>query len=139
MIESKLGECVFTRSEIEKRVQEIAAEINQDYLGKRPLIISILRGAIFFTVDLVRSLTIPFDLDFMALSNYKTGFKKVEIEKEGKGMFESSRFVLHPTIDFQNDPGAHIVENLLDKAKRYCIVSKSVKGEVIVEPSVRLN
>ncbi|HOT05021.1 MAG TPA: phosphoribosyltransferase family protein [Atribacter sp.] len=82
MIESKLGECVFTRSEIEKRVQEIAAEINQDYLGKRPLIISILRGAIFFTVDLVRSLTIPFDLDFMALSNYKTGFKKVEIEKD---------------------------------------------------------
>ena len=82
MIESKLGECVFTRSEIEKRVQEIAAEINQDYLGKRPLILSILRGAIFFTVDLVRSLTIPFDLDFMALSNYKTGFKKVEIEKD---------------------------------------------------------
>ncbi len=64
---------------------------------------------------------------------------KVEIEKEGKGMFEATRFILHPSIDFQNDPGAHIVENLLDKAKRYCIVSNSVKGEVIVEPSVRLN
>ena len=34
MIESKLGECVFADREIEKRVQEIVAEINQDYLGK---------------------------------------------------------------------------------------------------------
>lgn len=64
---------------------------------------------------------------------------KVEIEKEGKGMFEAKKFILHPSIDFVNDPGSHIVENLLDKAKRYCIVSNSVKAEVIVEPSIRLN
>jgi len=82
MIESKLGECVFSRSEIEQRVKEIAAVVNRDFIGKRPLIISILRGAIFFTVDLTRLLTIPYDLDFMSLSNFKTGFKKVEIEKD---------------------------------------------------------
>lgn len=64
---------------------------------------------------------------------------KVEIEKEGKGMFEATRFILNPTIDFQTDLGSHIVENLLDKAKRYCIVSNSVKAEVVVEPSIRLN
>jgi len=64
---------------------------------------------------------------------------KVEIEKEGKGMFEATKFVLNPVIDFQNDPGSHIVENLLDKAKRYCIISNSVKAEVIVEPSIKYN
>ena len=64
---------------------------------------------------------------------------KVEIEKEGKGMFEAKTFILNPSIDFMNDPGAHIIENLLDKAKRYCIVSNSVKGNVIVEPTIRTN
>ncbi len=64
---------------------------------------------------------------------------KVEVEKEGKGMFEAKTFILNPVIDFHNDPGTHIIENLLDKAKRYCIISNSVKGEVIVEPSIRYN
>jgi hypoxanthine phosphoribosyltransferase len=82
MIESKLGECVFTSVEIETRVKQISTAISQDYAEKRPLIISILRGAIFFTVDLTRSLAIPFDLDFMSISSFKTGFKKVEIEKD---------------------------------------------------------
>ncbi len=64
---------------------------------------------------------------------------KVDIEKEGKGMFEATRFILQPSIEFHNTPGEHVVENLLDKAKRYCIVSNSVKGQIIVEPSINLN
>jgi organic hydroperoxide reductase OsmC/OhrA len=64
---------------------------------------------------------------------------KVDIEKEGKGMFEATKFIIQPTIDFHNDPGSHIVENLLDKAKRYCIVSNSVKGEVVITPTIRIN
>jgi len=63
----------------------------------------------------------------------------VEIEKEGKAVFEAKRFVLHPSVEFETSPGEHIVDNLLDKAKRYCIISNSVKGEVVVEPSVRFN
>lgn len=61
---------------------------------------------------------------------------KVEIEKEGKGMFEAKKFIIQPSIDFLNSPGEHVIENLLDKAKRYCIVSNSVKGQVVVTPSI---
>ncbi|MBP6334252.1 MAG: OsmC family protein [Bacteroidia bacterium] len=61
---------------------------------------------------------------------------KVNIEKEGKGMFEANYFILYPSIEFQNDPSQRIVESLLDKAKRYCIVSNSVKGQIVVEPVI---
>ena len=118
MIESKLGECVFTRLEIEKRVQEVAVEINQDYIGKRPLVISILRGAIFFTVDLVRSLTIPFDLDFMALSNFKTGFKKVEIEKDVDEEVADGVYLLelqYAAFDNDASPSRPILYKLAEK------------------------
>ncbi|MEI6157436.1 MAG: phosphoribosyltransferase family protein, partial [Atribacterota bacterium] len=82
MIESKLGERVFSTPDIQQRVQEVAHHISADYSGKRPLLISILRGAAYFTMDLTRHLTIPFDLDFMSLSSFKTGFKKIEIDKD---------------------------------------------------------
>ncbi|HRH65109.1 MAG TPA: OsmC family protein [Bacteroidia bacterium] len=63
----------------------------------------------------------------------------VEFEKESNEPYEAKRYILHPTIEFANNPGEHIIENLLAKARKYCIISRSVKGEVIIEASVRLN
>ncbi|MCZ2460905.1 MAG: hypoxanthine phosphoribosyltransferase [Chitinophagales bacterium] len=56
---------------IEKRVREIADEINRDYSGKRPLFISILNGAFMFTADLFRYLTIDAELCFIKIASYK--------------------------------------------------------------------
>lgn len=63
----------------------------------------------------------------------------VEIEKVAGGGFWAKSFRLYPEIEFPNTPDPHVVDNLLSKAKRYCIVSNSVKGEVIVEPQIRYN
>lgn len=63
----------------------------------------------------------------------------VEFEKEEGSPLEAKRFILHPVIEFSNNPGEHVIENLLAKARKYCIISNSIKGEVIIEPSVRLN
>ncbi len=56
---------------IEKRVKEIADEINRDYSGKKPLFISILNGAFMFTADLFRYLTIDAELCFIKIASYK--------------------------------------------------------------------
>ena len=48
----------------------MAAEVSVDYAGRDPLIIGILKGAVFFTADLVRELSIPCEFDFMAVSSY---------------------------------------------------------------------
>lgn len=64
---------------------------------------------------------------------------KMEIEKQ-KGMgFVATKYFLHPVIKFHSSISQHIVDDLLSKAKRYCIVSNSVKGEIVVNPEVEFN
>ncbi len=64
------GEVLVTRERLTERVREMAAEISTDYAGRDLLVIGILKGAVFFTADLVRELTVPCEIDFMSVSSY---------------------------------------------------------------------
>jgi hypoxanthine phosphoribosyltransferase len=61
--------------EIAARVTELGAQITQDYAGKNPLLIGVLKGAFVFMADLARAIDLPADLDFMAVSSYGTATK----------------------------------------------------------------
>ncbi len=61
---------------IQKRVSELALQISEDYAGKRPLIITLLKGAFIFLADLVRHLTVPHEIDFVTLSSYRNGTRR---------------------------------------------------------------
>lgn len=61
---------LLSEEEIAAKVAELGAQINRDYSGKDLLIIGILKGAFVFTADLVRSLEVPCQIDFMAVSSY---------------------------------------------------------------------
>jgi hypoxanthine phosphoribosyltransferase len=52
------------------RVAGLGAEISSDYAGKDILLVGVLKGAVFFMADLMRNLTIPCEVDFMAISSY---------------------------------------------------------------------
>jgi len=56
--------------EIQKRVQEMGQQISRDYQGKNPILVGALRGVICFIADLLRSITIPIEVDFIAVSSY---------------------------------------------------------------------
>ena len=56
--------------EIQKKIAEVAAEIDKDYNGEDVVVISILKGAIFFTVDLVKKMKTPIELEVMQVSSY---------------------------------------------------------------------
>lgn len=60
---------------------------------------------------------------------------KTIFEKRENG-YEATRFILCPKVDIQNHPGQHVLDNLFEKAKKYCFISNSVKGEVLVEPTI---
>jgi len=60
---------------------------------------------------------------------------KAEFEKKQHG-FEATRYIIRPVVEFHNTPGQYVIDNLFQKAKKYCIISNSVKGEVCVEPNV---
>ncbi len=58
------------REEIEARIAELGMQLSKEYSGKELVLICVLRGSAYFTVDLSRHLSIPFTLDFIAISNY---------------------------------------------------------------------
>jgi len=58
------------RDEIETAVKRLAAEISEDYKGKSPLLIGVLKGSFMFMTDLVRLLDFPLEVEFIRLSSY---------------------------------------------------------------------
>ncbi|NLY39719.1 MAG: hypoxanthine phosphoribosyltransferase [Firmicutes bacterium] len=63
-------EVLLSATQIAQRVKEMGEEISRDYAGKKLLLICVLKGAIIFASDLMRSLTIPVEIDFIAVSSY---------------------------------------------------------------------
>ena len=64
---------MLTEEQLRSRVKEIAEQVDRVYEGKRPLVVGILKGSIIFYADFIRHLTVPVELDFMAVSSYGTG------------------------------------------------------------------
>src|SRR5436190_1996641 len=69
-LESAVGEVLIEPDALNARVAELGAEISADYEGRDLLLIGVLKGAVFFMADLMRKLTIPCEVDFMAISSY---------------------------------------------------------------------
>ncbi len=72
-IEKKRKEVLFSREDINKRVQELGNQIAADYQGKKLLVVSLLKGSFIFTADLVREIDAPVKIAFMATSSYGHG------------------------------------------------------------------
>jgi hypoxanthine phosphoribosyltransferase len=96
-----VGRVFFSAAQIQKRVRQLAKEISRDYEGRHLLLVGVLRGVFCFMADLMRYLTVPADVDFMAISYYGA---------------ESGRAV-HITKDLDlNLEGRHVllVEDIVD-------------------------
>lgn len=65
-----VAEILLDEQTIRAKVRELGARISEDYAGRNPVLICILKGAFIFTADLMRELTIPARVDFMAISSY---------------------------------------------------------------------
>jgi hypoxanthine phosphoribosyltransferase len=69
-LEQAVGEVLIDRETLAARVAELGAEVSADYEGRDLLLIGVLKGAVFFMADLMRHLTVPCEVDFMAISSY---------------------------------------------------------------------
>ncbi len=63
-------EVLISSERLQTRIDELAADINRDYTGLRPVLICVLKGAVFFMADIARRLDIELEMDFMAVSSY---------------------------------------------------------------------
>jgi hypoxanthine phosphoribosyltransferase len=65
-----IGEILVQPDDLKRQVAALGKAISEDYEGRDPLLIGVLKGAVFFLADLMRHITIPCELDFMAVSSY---------------------------------------------------------------------
>jgi hypothetical protein len=69
-LERGVSEVLIDEDRLRSRVVELGEEISADYAGRDLLLIGVLKGAVFFMADLMRTLAIPCEIDFMAISSY---------------------------------------------------------------------
>jgi hypoxanthine phosphoribosyltransferase len=69
-LEQGVGDVLIGEEELQARIRDLGAELSVDYAGREVLLVGVLKGAVFFMADLMRSLTIPCEIDFMAISSY---------------------------------------------------------------------
>ena len=69
-LERGVGEVLIDEESLQARVSELGQEISSDFAGRELLLVGVLKGAVFFMADLMRSITVPCEIDFMAISSY---------------------------------------------------------------------
>jgi len=69
-LDKAVGEVLIEEDAIQSRIGELGVEISADYAGRDLLLVGVLKGAVFFMADLMRELTVPCEIDFMAISSY---------------------------------------------------------------------
>lgn len=94
---------MLSAEEIDKRVKELAAQMDKLYEDRKPVVVCILKGSILFFTDLIRNMKVDMELDFMAVSSYGSGTKSSGELKIGKDM----------SIDIK-DRDVLIVEDIID-------------------------
>ncbi len=72
-ISQDLTHVLYTADEVQRRVEELAAEIDRDYEGREVLLIGVLNGAVMVMSDLSRAMKSHLTMDWMAISSYGSG------------------------------------------------------------------
>ena len=135
-----LAEILIDEKTLQKRVKELADEINHDYAEKQILLICILRGALPFLVDLMRHVTVLNAIDCMAIASYGAGAREstgnVRMTLDLQTNIEGKHVVLVEDIVDSGHTIAHVLEMLRTrrpKSLKVCVLlDKASRREVDV-------
>ena len=117
MMKNDIQEVLFSEQQLADKVAELGARISADYAGKDPLIVSVLKGSYVFMADLTRRISIPCNVDFMAVSSYGAGTKttgEVQIIKDIGSKIDGRHLI--------------IVEDILDSGVTLNFLMKVLKA-----------
>lgn len=69
---NEIQEVIISEEEIQAKVHELGRLISQDYMGRNLLLVGVLKGVLFFLADLLRNISTPVEMDFIAVSSYSS-------------------------------------------------------------------
>lgn len=140
-MELKGTETLISSREIQEKISELASQVDRDYSGKNPLLICVLKGAVIFLADFMRCLTIPVEIDFMAVSSYGASTKSsgvVRILKDLDTGIEGRHVIIVEDIIDTGLTLKYLAENLLTRGpaslKIVTLLDKPDRREVDIEP-----
>lgn len=126
-IRDQITDVVATREQLETRISQIAAQIDKDYahLDQPLLLVGVLKGAVMVMADLARAISIPIQMDWMAVSSYGSGTKSSGVV----------RIIKDLDIDLS---GRHvlIVEDILDSGLTLSWLIKNLKSRGLASVEV---
>jgi hypoxanthine phosphoribosyltransferase len=135
-----LAEVLIDEARLQARIAELGAEISTEYQGQDLLLICILRGGVMFLTDLMRHITVPHHIDFMAVSSYGTGARsstgQVRITLDlSTSIFDRNVLLVEDIID-----SGHSIATVLEllgtrrpKSLRICaLLDKEERREAVV-------
>lgn len=135
-----IGKVLIDEETLNKRVEELGAEITRDFQGKDLLMIGILKGAVIFMSDLAKKIELPLAMDFMAVSSYGASTKSsgvVRILKDLDEEIEGKDVLIVEDIIDTGLTLHYLCENLLSRKpnslKICCCFDKPSRREVPVE------
>ncbi len=141
---SSIGEVLVTEDALKQRVDELAAEVSADYQGRDLILVGVLKGAVFFLSDLMRSLTVPCEVDFMAVASYGSATKSsgvVRILKDLDAVIEGRDVLIVEDIVDSGLTLQYLLRNLAGRNPRSlevcALLTKPARQKVELEHPVR--
>jgi hypoxanthine phosphoribosyltransferase len=112
-----LGAVVVSEEALQERIAALGRQITEDYAGRAPLLVGVLKGAFVFMSDLARAIDLPVEFDFMAESSYGSATKTSGVV----------RIVKDLDIDLS---GRHVilVEDIVDSGLTLSYLRKNLKA-----------
>ena len=131
---------LINKAKLQKRIEEMAKQIQKDYEGKEIHLICILKGAVFFACELAKRLTVPVSLDFMSVSSYGSGTQSsgvVRIIKDLDEPLEGKEVLIVEDIIDSGRTLAYLIEILSKRGpKSICLCTLLDKPERRVKKQV---
>jgi hypoxanthine phosphoribosyltransferase len=139
-IEKDVAEILIGTEELQAKVAELGRQISEDYRGRNPLLICLLRGAVVFLSDLVRATDIPLEMDFIAISSYGNSTESsgvVRLVMDLKSNITGRDVLIVEDIVDTGRTLAYILDNLRTRRpadiKVCALLSKPSRREVQIE------
>lgn len=116
-MEQDIKEVLLNEEQLKSKIKEIGKQISQDYEGKDLMLVGILKGSVPFMADLLKEITIPCTMDFMAVSSYGNSSKTSGIVRILKD------------LDFEiENKHVLIVEDIIDSGTTLAYLIEYLKG-----------
>ena len=124
-----VGRAIVPEADLRRRVGELGAQISRDYAGRRLTLVGILRGSVMFMADLLRAVTIPVSVDFLAISSY--------VGRDSSGVVRLLKDLDHPITGVD----VLLVEDVIDTGLTLSYVLRvlNTRGPTSVEVCTLLN